>query len=48
MVRGLLDRHEWARQTTLAGITGPEKGITYTTDTMDPRAAAAAMLKDVN
>lgn len=41
----------------LAGIGGSEKGITYTTDTMDrltvtggksdPRAAAAAMLKDV-
>lgn len=41
----------------LAGLTGSEKGITYTTDTMDrltvsggksdPRAAAAAMLKDV-
>jgi homoserine dehydrogenase len=41
----------------LAHVTGSEKGITYTTDTMDkvsavggksdPRAAAAAMLKDV-
>jgi homoserine dehydrogenase len=41
----------------LAGVNGSEKGITYTTDTMDkltvvggksdPRAAAAAMLKDI-